>query len=65
MIYNLISESTGEIVGYAKIGPVDTDHDSPDSELLDVRLEAAIDDGYVQDDVYYWQKSKQKIGVLI
>lgn len=37
MIYNLISETTGEIVGYTKIGPFDTDHDIPDSELLDVR----------------------------
>lgn len=53
MIYNLISETTGEIVGYTTIGPFDTDHDIPNSELLDVRLEAAIDDGYVQDDAYY------------
>lgn len=65
MIYNLISETTGEIVGYTTIGPFDTDLDIPNSELLDVRLEAAIDDGYVQDDTYYWQKSKQKTGVLI
>lgn len=65
MIYNLISETTREIVGYTTIGPFDTDHDIPNSELLDVRLEAAIDDGHVQDDAYYWQKSKQKIGVLI
>lgn len=65
MIYNLISETTGENVGYTTIGPFDTDCDIPDSELLDVRLEAAIDDGYVQDDAYYWQKSKQKIGALI
>ena len=65
MIYNLISETTGEIVGYTKIGPFDTDHDIPDSELLDVRLEAAIDDGYIKDDAYYWQKTKQKIGVFV
>ena len=26
MIYNLISETTGEIVGYTTIGPFDTDH---------------------------------------
>ena len=65
MIYNLISKTTGEIVGYTEIGAFDTDHDIPDSELLDVRLEAAIDDGYVQDDAYYWLKSKQKIGILI
>ena len=37
----------------------------PDSELLDVRLEAAIDDGYIKDDAYHWQKSKQKIGVFV
>ena len=65
MLFRSISETTGGIVGYTTIGPFDTDHDIPNSELLDVRLEAAIDDGYVQDDAYYWQKSKQKIGVLI
>ena len=64
MIYNLVN-SNGSIVGYTIIGAYDTDCDIPDSELLDSRLQAAIDDEYIEDDVYSWRRSKRKIGVLI
>lgn len=65
MIYSLISNTTGKAVGYTTIGAFDTDRDIPDEELLDVRLEAAIDDGYIPDDSYQWRKSTKKSGVLI
>lgn len=65
MIYSLVSNTTGKAVGYTTIGAFDTDYDIADSELLDARLEAAIDDGYVPDDSYRWQVSKKKTGVLI
>lgn len=65
MIYSLISKTTGKVVGYTTIGSFDTDCDIPDEELLDTRLEAAIDDGHIPDDCYEWQKSNRKSGVLI
>lgn len=65
MIYSLVSESTGKAVGYTTIGAFDTDCDIPDDELLDMRLEAAITDGYIPDDSYEWKKSNKKSGVLI
>lgn len=65
MIYILTSETAGKTVGYTVIGAFDTDCDIPDEELLDARLDAAIDDGIIPDDCYKWQKSNRKSGVLI
>ena len=64
MIYNLKSETTNKIVGYTIITGSDSDYLS-DSEILDSRLEAAIDDECIQDDEYAWIKGKKKIGKLI
>jgi hypothetical protein len=64
-IYNLINKATCKIIGYTTISPFDTDTEIPDEELLDSRLWAAIDDGYIPDDVYIWKKGNLGIGVLI
>lgn len=65
MIYNLINNTTKKVVGYTTISPFDTDIDITDEELLNVRLECAIDDGYIPDDSYSWIKSNKKYGILI
>jgi hypothetical protein len=65
MIYTLVNKTTGKTVGYTTIGAFDTDCDISDEELLDARLEAAIDDGYIPNDVYRWKKATKKSGVLI
>ena len=65
MIYNLINNTTNKVVGYTTISPFDTDVDIPDEELLEVRLECAIDDGYIPYDSYSWVKSNKKYGILI
>lgn len=65
MIYNLINDKTKKVVGYTTISPFDTDVDIPDEELLNDRLECAIDDEYIPDDSYSWIKSNKKYGILI
>ena len=65
MIYNLINNITNKVVGYTIISPFDTDIDIPDEELLEVRLECAIDDGYIPDYSYSWIKSNKKYCILI
>ena len=64
MIYNLKSKTTSKIVGYTILTGSDSDYLS-NSEILDSRLEAAIDDEYIPDDNYSWVKGKKKIGKLI
>lgn len=64
--YILIDVETGEIVGYTIVSDFDTDRDISDSEILEVRLEDAISDGYISSNrEYTWEKDNSKIGVLL
>lgn len=59
----LVNTETGEIVGYTSIDNFSTDYNISDEELLSIRLEAAIQDAYVPDTSYVWQKNSCKLGV--
>lgn len=49
--YNLINTETGEIVAFTQIYDCDND----DTEVLDCRLENAIDENWVPDVDYTWE----------
>lgn len=53
--YILLNTETGEIVAYTYISNFDTDQNISDKKILDVRLEAAITDGYIPDENYMWE----------
>ena len=51
MIYNIISITTGKIIASTTITEFDSDWAS-DDEILEMRIESAIDDGVIPDDAY-------------
>ena len=50
-LYNIKSQTTGKIVAFTTIGAFDSDWAS-DNEILEMRIESAIDDGIIPDDEY-------------
>lgn len=60
-IWQLVESGTGRVVGW-------TDNDFMDLSAEDglaARLEAAIDDGYLEDGSYEWHKGNCKVGEYI
>lgn len=51
--YNLIDSETGEIVAYTQVYDCDID----DDEVLDCRLEYAIDENLIVDGNYIWDST--------
>lgn len=58
-LYNIKSQTTGKIVAFTTVSPFDSDW-AGEEEILEVRLEAAIDDGYIPDDVYTFIKNPKQ-----
>lgn len=50
-LYYLINTETGEIVAYTQVHDCDID----DAEILDCRLESAIDEDLIPDENYIWE----------
>lgn len=50
-LYNIKSVTSGKIVAFTTITPFDSDWAS-DDEILEMRIEAAVDDGLIPDDAY-------------
>ena len=48
-LYNIKSQITGKTVAFTTIGAFDSDWAS-DNEILEMRIESAIDDGIIPDD---------------
>lgn len=64
MIYNVKSLTTGEMIAFTIVSPFDSDCMGT-NEILETRLEAAMDDGVIPDDEYVFVKMEQGIGVKI
>ena len=54
--YNLINTETAEIVAFTQIYDCDND----DTEVLDCRLENAIDENLIPDENYVWEPTTNK-----
>lgn len=50
-LYNIKSVTSGKTVAFTTIGSFDSNWAS-DDEILEMRIEAAIDDGFIPDDEY-------------
>ena len=50
-LYNIKSQTTGKVVAFTNITSFDSDWAS-DNEILEMRIESAIDDGIIPDDAY-------------
>ena len=50
-LYNIKSQTTGKTVAFTTIGAFDSDWAS-DDDILEMRIESAIDDGIIPDDEY-------------
>ena len=63
-LYNIKSVTTGRVVAFTKVSPFDSDW-ADENEILEMRVEAAIDDGYIPDDVYKFVKTCKPKGIEI
>ena len=59
-LYNIKSQTTGRVVGFTTVSPFDSDW-ADENEILEMRIEAAVDDGLIPDDAYTFIK-KPKTG---
>ena len=50
-LYNIKSQTTGKVVGFTTIGSFDSDW-ADENEILEMRIESAVDDGIIPDDEY-------------
>lgn len=60
----LVNKKSGEVVAYTIITSFDSDYLNED-EILYNRLQAAIDDQIINDDMYIWMDSKKNVKGLI
>lgn len=58
-LYNIKSQTTGKVVAFTTVSPFDSDWAS-ENEVLEMRVEAAIDDGYIPDDAYTFIKNPKQ-----
>lgn len=58
-LYNIKSATTGRVVAFTNITPFDSDWAS-ENEVLEMRVEAAIDDGYIPNDAYKFIKNPKQ-----
>lgn len=55
-LYNIKSQTTGKVVAFTNVTPFDSDW-AGEEEILEMRVEAAIDDGLIPDDAYTFIKA--------
>lgn len=60
----LVNKKSGEVVAYTIITGFDSDYLNED-EILDNRLQTAIDGQIINDDMYIWMDSKKNVKGLI
>lgn len=66
MLYNIINEQTNEIVAYTICDDNSFDCDELTiDDIIDVRIENAIDENYIPDACYYYEKSNKKCVSLL
>lgn len=53
-LYNIKSQTTGKVVAFTNVLPFDSDW-ADENEILEMRIEAAIDDGYIPNDSYSYK----------
>lgn len=58
-LYNIKSQTTGKIVAFTSVSPFDSDW-AGEEEILEMRVEAAIDDGYISWDSYTFIKTQKQ-----
>lgn len=66
MIYNIINEQTNEIVAYTIVDNNLFDNDELTiDDIINIRIENAIDENLIDDDCYYYEKSNKKYVSLL
>ena len=58
-LYNIKSQTTGKVVAFTTVSPFDSDW-ADEEEILEMRIEAAVDDGYMPDDAYTFIKNPKQ-----
>lgn len=58
-LYNIKSQTTGRIVAFTTVSPFDSDW-ADENEILEMRIESAIDDGLIPDDAYTFIKAQKQ-----
>lgn len=58
-LYNIKSQTTGKVVAFTTVSPFDSDWADED-EILEMRVEAAVDDGYIPLDAYTFIKNPKQ-----
>lgn len=58
-LYNIKSATTGRVVAFTTVLPFDSDW-ADENEILEMRVEAAVDDGYIPDDAYAFIKNPKQ-----
>ena len=58
-LYNIKSTTTGKVVAFTTVSPFDSDW-ADENEILEMRVESAIDDGYISDDAYTFIKNPKQ-----
>ena len=59
-LYNIKSQTTGKVVAFTNVTPFDSDW-AGEEEILEIRIEAAVDDGYIPWDAYTFIKNPKQI----
>lgn len=55
-LYNIKSQTTGRVVAFTTVSPFDSDW-ADENEILEMRVEAAVDEGLIPDDAYTFIKA--------
>ena len=55
-LYNIKSQTTDKVVAFTTVSPFDSDW-ADENEILEMRIESAIDDGLIPDDAYVFIKA--------
>ena len=58
-LYNIKSQTTGKVVAFTTVSPFDSDW-ANENEILEMRVESAVDDGYIPDDAYTFIKNPKQ-----
>lgn len=58
-LYNIKSATTGRVVAFTTVSLFDSDW-ADENEILEMRVEAAVDDGYIPWDAYTFIKNPKQ-----
>lgn len=58
-LYNIKSTTTGKVVAFTTVSAFDSDW-ADENEILEMRVESAVDDGYIPDDAYSFIKNPKQ-----